>query len=115
MSTTQINQLASLLRETSEDDDLREACQHLRRADAIAARILLLDEPFPVKAETRIGTDIEKFATTFDSGLYTLEPDEHGTIARVHSEAGYYVGVAVGLRLAALLQETVTQLAGGAR
>ena len=97
---TAIDQLAGMLRPSYMDDDLRRGMDQLRRADVHARAILIMDEPLPVMGEHRLENEAEAFAGPIPDGVSDAMLD---TILS-QRDAGYYIGVAVGLRIAEQLR-----------
>ena len=90
--------------------------EHLRAADAVARSILQSrNDVFPLDTESEIAQKIGRFAAqrricipVCEAGTFEDFIGEHLEIAMTHAEAGYLVGIAVGLCMA-------KQVAGGAR
>ncbi len=124
-------ELASMARPGSEDEELRETYLPLfKEADQVARQIVLLEEPLRIRAESRLSEAALAFMRrhwdydeTWQQGITYLEPSlddpEELLLALTLPgiDAGYYIGVAVGLRMAEQLRLVPTEPAetGGER
>ena len=111
-------ELASMVRPTIEDEELRETRLPLfDEADEVARQIVLLEEPLRIKAESRLSEAAQAFVRrhwdydeTWRQGITHLEPSHDDpeelllALTLPGIDADYYIGVAVGLRIAEQLR-----------
>ena len=104
-------ELASMARPGSEDEELREIrLPRFAEADQVAQQIVLLEEPLRIKAEGRLSEAAQAFMRrhwdydeTWQQGITHLEPSHDDPVELLLAltlsgiDAGYYIGVAVGL------------------
>ncbi len=95
-----IDELRGMLRESYMDDDLRRGMDQLTAADQHARAIVIMDEPLPVMGEHRFENEIEEFAGPLPDGI---SDDDLDLVLR-QREGSYYIGLAVGLRIAEQLR-----------
>ena len=102
---TALGRLQGLLRASYEDDDLRNCMTELRAADVHARAILIMEPALWDKAEHRLENELVALC-----GELPSMDEDHLCAVLGHREGEYYIGLALGLRVAELLNEKGDQV-----